>query len=288
VGGFEHRPIEETAMTVVPTVTFADGNVIPQLGYGVWQVENDVAADVVGQAFQAGYRHVDTARIYRNEEGVGRAIARAALPRDEIFVTTKLWNDDQEYDKALAAIDASLERLGLDHVDLYLIHWAKPSQGTYLEAWKALVEIQKQGKAKSIGVSNFPKEQLEEIIEATGVTPAIHQIELHPAFQQEELRAVHAKHGIVTEAWSPLGQGGAILQDPVIAGIAQRYDATPAQVIIAWHLAIGNVVIPKSVTPERIVENFASIDLHLSTEDVQAITALDQGAGARIGGDPVQ
>lgn len=273
-------------MTISPSVAFHDGHSIPQLGYGVWQVENDVAADVVEQAIRAGYRHIDTARIYGNEEGVGRAVRAADVPREDLFITTKLWNDDHDRDKALAAIDGSLERLGLEQVDLFLIHWAKPVQGKYLEAWKAMIEIQQAGKARSIGVSNFPVEQLEEIIEATGVVPAIHQIELHPYFQQRELRELHAKHNIVTEAWSPLGSGGAVLNDPVISQIAEEKGVTNAQVIIAWHLAIGNVVIPKSVTPERIVSNFASLDVSLTAEQVEQINALDRPDG-RVGGDPV-
>lgn len=273
-------------MTISPSVAFHDGHSIPQLGYGVWQVENDVAADVVEQAIRAGYRHIDTARIYGNEEGVGRAVRAADVPREDLFITTKLWNDDHDRDKALAAIDGSLERLGLEQVDLFLIHWAKPVQGKYLEAWKAMIEIQQAGKARSIGVSNFPVEQLEEIIEATGVVPAIHQIELHPYFQQRELRELHAKHNIVTEAWSPLGSGGAVLNDPVITQIAEEKGVTNAQVIIAWHLAIGNVVIPKSVTPERIVSNFASLDVSLTAEQVERINALDRPDG-RVGGDPV-
>lgn len=273
-------------MTISPSVAFHDGHSIPQLGYGVWQVENDVAADVVEQAIRAGYRHIDTARIYGNEEGVGRAVRAADVPREDLFITTKLWNDDHDRDKALAAIDGSLERLGLEQVDLFLIHWAKPVQGKYLEAWKAMIEIQQAGKARSIGVSNFPVEQLEEIIEATGVVPAIHQIELHPYFQQRELRELHAKHNIVTEAWSPLGSGGAVLNDPVISQIAEEKGVTNAQVIIAWHLAIGNVVIPKSVTPERIVSNFASLDVSLTEEQVERINALDRPDG-RVGGDPV-
>lgn len=273
-------------MTTSLSVAFHDGHSIPQLGYGVWQVENDVAADVVEQAIRAGYRHIDTARIYGNEEGVGRAVRAADVPREDLFITTKLWNDDHDRDKALAAIDGSLERLGLEQVDLFLIHWAKPVQGKYLEAWKAMIEIQQAGKARSIGVSNFPVEQLEEIIEATGVVPAIHQIELHPYFQQRELRELHAKHNIVTEAWSPLGSGGAVLNDPVITQIAEEKGVTNAQVIIAWHLAIGNVVIPKSVTPERIVSNFASLDVSLTAEQVERINALDRPDG-RVGGDPV-
>lgn len=273
-------------MSTSPNTSFHDGSTIPQLGYGVWQVENDVAADVVEQAIKAGYRHIDTARIYGNEEGVGRAIRAAGVPREDLYITTKLWNDDHDRDKALAAIDGSLERLGLEYVDLYLIHWAKPIQGKYLEAWKTLIEIQKAGKAKAIGVSNFPKEQLEEIIAETGVVPVIHQIELHPYFQQHELREVHAKHGIVTEAWSPLGSGGEVLNDPVITEIAESKGVTNAQVIIAWHMAIGNVVIPKSVTPERIVSNWASLDVTLTDEEVERINALDRGEAGRVGGNP--
>lgn len=273
-------------MTTVPAVTFTDGHTIPQLGYGVWQVDDDVATDVVGKALEAGYRHLDTAAAYRNEEGVGRAIKASGIPRDELFVTTKLWNSDQGYESAIAALDASLERLGLESVDLYLIHWASPQRGTYLDSWKALIELQKQGKATSIGVSNFPAAELEEIIEATGVTPAIHQIELHPYFQQGELRALDAKHGIVTESWSPLGQGGGELQDPVITEIAAAHDVEPAQVIIAWHLANGLVVIPKSETPKRIVSNLESADLELTADEVERINGLDRSPEGRQGADP--
>jgi 2,5-diketo-D-gluconate reductase A len=273
-------------MSSVPNIALADGNTIPQLGYGVWQVEDEVAADVVEQALAAGYRHIDTAKSYGNEEGVGRAVRASGLPREDVFLTTKLWNDDHDYHRAIAALDASLERLGTDHVDLFLIHWAKPKQGKHVEAWKALIELQKQGRARSIGVSNFPREQLEEIIEATGVTPVIHQIELHPDFAQAELRAFGEEHGILTEAWSPLGQGGEILQDPVITEIAAAHGATPAQVVIAWHLAIGNIVIPKSVTPERIVSNLAAAELSLTDAEIERLDSLDRGEAGRIGADP--
>ncbi|MGY5766487.1 aldo/keto reductase [Brachybacterium sp. DNPG3] len=272
-------------MTSTPEVRFHDGRSIPQVGYGVWQVADDVAADVVEQAIRAGYRHIDTAAVYGNEEGVGRAIRAAGVPREELFVTTKLWNDAHAHDDALAAVDESLEKLGLDHVDLYLVHWAKPIQGRYVEAWKALVEIQKQGKATSIGVSNFPAEQLEEIIEATGVVPVIHQVETHPYFQQRELREVEARHGIQHQSWSPLGQGGELLADPAIVEIAAAHDAAPAQVVIAWHLAKGFVVIPKSVTPERIAANLASTELVLTEDEIARIDALDRADG-RIGADP--
>jgi 2,5-diketo-D-gluconate reductase A len=273
-------------MSSVANIALADGNTIPQLGYGVWQVVDEVAADVVGQALEAGYRHIDTARAYDNEEGVGRALRASGLPREDVFVTTKLWNDDHDFDRAIAALDASLERLGLEYVDLYLIHWAKPKQGKHVEAWKALIELQKRGKARSIGVSNFPIAQLEEIIEATGVTPVVHQIELHPDFAQDELRAFGREHGILTEAWSPLGQGGELLEDPVIGEIAAAHGATPAQVVIAWHLAIGNIVIPKSVTPERIVSNLVAAELELTDEDLERLATLDKGEAGRIGADP--
>lgn len=272
-------------MTTVPTVPFHDGTTIPQLGYGVWRVEDEVAADVVAQAIRAGYRHIDTAAIYGNEAGVGRAVAAAGVPREELFITTKVWNSEQGYDKALAALEDSLAKLGTDYVDLWLIHWAKPAQGTYVDTWKALIEAQRQGKARSIGVSNFPAEQLEEIIEATGVVPVIHQVETHPYWQQRELREVQERHGIVHESWSPLGQGGDLLADPVVTEIAEAHGATPAQVVIAWHLAHGFVVIPKSVTPERIASNLAAADVELTEDEVARIDALDREDG-RIGPDP--
>ncbi|WP_443095167.1 aldo/keto reductase [Rothia koreensis] len=275
-------------MATSPNITFNDGNQIPQLGYGVWQVEDDVAEKVVVQALDAGYRHVDTAKIYGNEAGVGRALAESDVDENDVFVTTKLWNDDQGYESTLEAFDASIERLGLTKpLDLYLIHWAQPANGKYLDTWKAFIELQKQGKVKSIGVSNFPEEQLREIIDETGVTPAIHQIELHPYFNQEHMRRVNEELGIKTEAWSPLGQGGDVLKEKVVTDIAEKHDAQPGQVIIAWHLAIGNVVIPKSVTPERIVNNLASVDVRLSDEEVEAINGLTRDDG-RIGMNPTE
>ena len=272
-------------MTTVPALSFHDGATVPQLGYGVWQVEDDVAADVVVQAIEAGYRHIDTAAGYENEGGVGRAVKDAGVPREDLFITTKLANGDQGFDSAKEALETSLAKLDMDYVDLYLIHWASPQRGKYLESWKALIELQKEGKAKSIGVSNFPREQLEEIIAETGVVPVMHQIELHPDFQQRELRDYHADKGILTEAWSPLGQGGDILKHPVITEIAEAHGADAGQVIIAWHLAIGNVVIPKTVTPERIVSNFAAADLRLTDEQIEKIDGLDRADG-RIGPDP--
>jgi len=275
-------------MTSSPELTFNDGNTIPQLGYGVWQVEDDVAEKVVGQAFEAGFRHIDTAKIYGNEAGVGRAIASSGLKPEEIFITTKLWNSDQGYESTLKAFEESMERLGLETLDLYLIHWMQPKQQKYVDTWKALIELQKQGRVKSIGVSNFSKEGLQELIDATGVVPAIHQIELHPFFNQADLREFGAANGILTQAWSPLGQGGELLESAVIKEIAAKHDATPAQVVIAWHLAIGNVVIPKSVTESRIRENYAALDVTLDETDIQAINGLDRTAedAGRIGPDP--
>ena len=216
---------------------------------------------------------------------MGRGIAASGVAREELFLTTKVWNSDQGYEEALAALDVSLDKLGTDYVDLYLIHWAKPAQGKYLDTWKALIEAQKQGKVRSIGVSNFPAAQLEEIIEATGVVPVIHQVETHPYWQQRELREVEGRHGIVHESWSPLGQGGDLLADPVVTEIAEARGATPAQVVIAWHLAQGFVVIPKSVTPERIVSNLEAAGVELTDDDVARIDALDREDG-RLGPDP--
>lgn len=275
-------------MTNSPVLTFNDGNTIPQLGYGVWQVEDDVAEKVVLQAFDTGFRHIDTAKIYGNEAGVGRAIERSGLTPEDIFITTKLWNADQGYESTLTAFEGSLERLGLETLDLYLIHWMQPKQDTYVDTWKALIELQRQGRVKTIGVSNFTKEGLQRLIDETGVVPAINQIELHPFFNQAVLREFNASKGILTQAWSPLGQGGELLESPIIAAIAEKHKATPAQIVIAWHLAIGNVVIPKSVTESRIRENYAALGITLDETDVQAIHNLDRSPenAGRIGADP--
>ncbi|MHC6175513.1 aldo/keto reductase [Glutamicibacter sp. X7] len=270
----------------VPEKVFRDGNSIDQLGYGVWQVADDEAEKVVGLALETGYRHIDTAMIYGNEAGVGRAVAASSVPREEIFVTTKVWNADQGYEQTLAAMDASLERLGLDYVDLYLIHWLQPKRGKYVDTWKALIELQKAGKAKSIGVCNFTIEALDELYAETGVRPVINQVETHPYFPQNELREYEAAHGILHESWSPLGQGGEVLEDEAVVAVARKHNASPAQVIIAWHLAKGNVVIPKSVTPERIEENFNALGVTLDAEDLEKIDALDRGAEGRIAADP--
>jgi 2,5-diketo-D-gluconate reductase A len=265
-------------------ITLNDGARIPQVGLGVWQTPNDEAAPAVKAALDAGYRHVDTAAVYENEEGVGEGIRQSGLSRSDIFLTTKLWNNDQGYEQTLKAFEASLKRLGTDYVDLYLIHWPSAHRGLFVDTWKALVKLKEEGRAKSIGVSNFYPEHIEKIVAETGVTPVINQIELHPDFQQRETRAFHEKHKIATQSWSPLGQGK-LLGHPVIAEIAQKLGRTPAQVIIRWHIDNGLVVIPKSVTPSRIVENFKVFDFQLSPEDLQKLNSLDD-TGARIGPDP--
>ena len=273
-------------MTTSPSIAFRDGRSIPQLGYGVWQVENEVAADVVVKALEAGYRHVDTARGYNNEVGVGQALKASGLARDEVFVTSKVPNQDQGRDATLASFDATMEDLGLEELDLYLIHWPAPSKGLAVETWKALVELQEQGRIRSIGVSNFRIEDLEKLEAETGVLPVLNQIELHPYFNQPELREFHASKQILTESWSPLGQGGGELTDPVVTKIAEAHGADAGQVLIAWNLALGNVVIPKSVTPERIISNFASLELTLTEDEIAQISALDKGVAARRGPNP--
>jgi 2,5-diketo-D-gluconate reductase A len=276
---------QETGMTGPLMLELNDGQRMPQVGLGVWQAPAHVTAEVVRTAIRAGYRSVDTAAAYGNEAQVGEAVRDSGLPRQEIFVTTKLRNDDHGYDEALRAFDASLERLGLEYVDLYLIHWPSPARGRYIDAWRALIELREQGRVRSIGVSNFMIEHLRRIVGETGEVPAVNQIELHPRFQQSDLRAFHAGQGILTESWSPLGQGR-ILKDPVIARLAARHGKTPAQTIIRWHIDSGLVVIPKSVTPERIAENFEIFDFRLDEEDMAAIARLDDPAG-RIGPDPL-
>lgn len=267
----------------VRDLALSDSVSIPQLGFGVFQVDPATTQEVVEHALEAGYRHIDTAKVYGNEEGVGKALAASGVDRDDVFVTTKLWNADQGRDATLAAFDASLERLGLDVLDLYLIHWPMPENGTFVETWSALEELRASGRVRAIGVSNFRAEDLAALESAGLSTPAINQVEAHPLLAQVSLREYHQAHGILTEAWSPLAQGE-VLDLPEITGIAAAHDATPAQVVIAWHLAIGNVVIPKSVTPERIVSNLAAADLTLSDHEVTTISGLDRGH--RIGPDP--
>jgi 2,5-diketo-D-gluconate reductase A len=269
----------------VPKLTLNDGRQIPQLGFGVFKVDPDETERIVTDALEVGYRHIDTAAVYGNEIGVGRAIAKSGIPRDELFITTKLWNSDQGTQSAFDAIDLSLERLGLDSVNLYLIHWPRPDLDRYLESWLALEQIRDAGKATSIGVSNFHVPHLEKIIAGSSTVPAVDQLELHPTFQQRELRAWGAEHGMAIEAWGPLGQGKYdLLGMPAITGIAAAHAVTPAQVVIRWHLQSGIIVFPKSNSRERIAANFDVFGFELSADDMAAIDALD--AGNRVGGDP--
>jgi len=262
-----------------------DGRKIPRLGFGTWKIPNEEAAAVVRTAIEVGYRSIDTAEMYGNEEGGGEGIRASGLDRDEIFVTTKLMNDRQGFDEALRAFDESLERLGLEEVDLYLIHWPRPKTNLYVETWKAFVRLHQEGRARSIGVSNFHESHLERIIGETGVVPVIDQVELHPFLQQRQLRAYLDEKGIATESWSPLARARH-LDDPVLQELAKKHGKTPAQVVIRWHLDSGLVVIPKSIHPDRIRENFDVFDFKLDAEDMARIGTLDQGL--RTGADPDQ
>lgn len=267
-----------------PHLTLNDGNRIPQLGLGVFLVEPDEAERIVSDAFEVGYRHIDTARIYKNEEGVGRAIAGSGLARDELYITTKLWNSDQGADTARGALEASLERLGLDYVDLYLIHWPAPKYGKHVESWEALIELKEAGLAKSIGVSNFMQSHLEDI-DSSGVVPVVNQIELHPAFQQRELRAFQESRGTLTEAWGPLGQGKYELAELAgLAEIAERHGKSVQQVAIRWHLQEGIIVFPKTTKRERMVENADVFDFELSADEMAVIAAADKDL--RVGAHP--
>jgi diketogulonate reductase-like aldo/keto reductase len=267
----------------VPRLQFRGGSRIPQLGFGVFQIPRSETELAVARALEAGYRHIDTAAAYRNEGGVGLAVRSSALERGDVFITTKCFNDDHGYQEAKRALHGSLSRLEMDHVDLYLIHWPVPAHDRYVETWKAFIEMRDEGLIRTIGVSNFQPAHLQRLIDETGEVPAINQVELHPYFQQLGLRREHEGLGILTEAWSPLAQG-LVLDDPVIVEIAAAHGRTPGQVVIRWHLQIGNVVIPKSVTPERISENFDVFGFELSGKEVQAINDLDRGR--RTGPDP--
>ncbi|OKH84108.1 oxidoreductase [Mycobacterium sp. ST-F2] len=253
------------------------------VGLGVWQTPAEDTERAVSAALHAGYRHIDTAAAYGNEAGVGRAVVGSGIPREEVYVTTKLWNSEQGYEKTLAAFDASMEQLGLDYLDLYLIHWPTPAQNLFVDTFKAFAHLRDQGRIRAIGVSNFEPEHLKLLIDATGIVPAVNQIELHPRLPQAELRETHARYGIATEAWSPLGQGS-LLTDPIVTAIAERHGKTPAQVLIRWHIQLGNIVIPKSVNPERIASNFDVFDFELSEADLASIATLDNGT--RLGPDP--
>ena len=262
-----------------------DGSQIPSIGFGVFLIPNSEVVAAVSTALACGYRHLDTASIYKNEEGVGEAVRASNLPRKDIFITTKIWNDDQGTGKTKAACFASLDRLGLDYLDLALIHWPVPGRGLYVDTWRELIDLRDKGHIKSIGVSNFNPDHLEAIIQATGEVPVVNQIECHPWLQQTDLRTFHGNLGIVTQSWSPLGRGK-LLNEPIIKAIATKHNSTEAQVIIAWHLKVGNVVIPKSITPSRIQENYQASKINLDSDDISQILKLD--AGIRVGPDPLQ
>ncbi|MGA8118668.1 2,5-didehydrogluconate reductase DkgA [Rouxiella badensis] len=270
-------------MSTQSIIKLNDGNRIPQLGLGVWKASNDEATHAVATALDAGYRHIDTAAAYKNEVGVGRALAETSVPREEIFVTTKLWNDQQLY--AQKALEESLEKLKLDYIDLYLIHWPLPDQDNYVESWKQLLKLKEQGLAKSVGVCNFHIPHLQRLIDETGTAPTVNQIELHPSLPQRQLHAWNATHRIATESWSPLAQGGdGLFEEALIQKLAKKYGKTPAQIVIRWHLDNGLIVIPKSVTPKRIHENFNVFDFKLEKEELSEFTKLD--TGKRLGPNP--
>jgi diketogulonate reductase-like aldo/keto reductase len=270
-------------MATVPTLALNNDVVIPQLGFGVWQVPSEGTAKAVRTALDSGYRSIDTAAAYRNEAGVGEAIRSSGLPRQDLFVTTKLWNSDQGYDPALRAFDASLSELGLDYVDLYLIHWPLPKRDNYVDTWRALEKLHADGRVRAVGVSNFQVPHLRRLLDETEIVPAVNQVELHPNLQQAALREFHAEHGIVTEAWSPLAQG-ALLSEVIVTSLAAKYGKSPAQIVLRWHLQLGNVVIPKSVTPSRIAENIDVFDFELADDDMTVISELDMGT--RVGPHP--
>ena len=271
-------------MPTAPMLHLNDGHQIPQLGFGVFQIPPEQTVEPVQTALQAGYRHIDTAQGYGNEEGVGKAIANSGVPREEIFLTTKLTNSEHGRDKALRAFDESLSKLGTDHVDLFLIHWPLAMFDQYVETWKALEEIRASGRARSIGVSNFTVKNLNRLRAETDVVPVLNQIELHPRFPQEELRAYHAEHQILTESWSPIGQGGDLLSSPELVTLAEELGKTPAQVVLRWHVELGLVVIPKSVTPERIRSNLDVFDFELTEAQMSVLGGMD--TGTRMGPDP--
>jgi 2,5-diketo-D-gluconate reductase A len=275
----------------IPSITLNNGRTIPQLGYGVWQVPDDEAATAVETAIRAGYRSIDTAAVYENEAGTGKAIAAAGVPREELYVTTKLWNSgtvdwsgQQGRDAVLRAFEDSLGKLGLDYVDLYLIHWPRPMHGSFGNVWKAFEQLAADGLAKSVGVSNFGQAQLDALAQESGIVPVLNQVELHPHFPQRELRAYHSEHGIATEAWSPLGQGKDLLTEPALVKTAEKHGRTVAQIVLRWHLQSGVIAIPKSVTPSRIVENLDVTGFELDADDLAAIAAVE--TGSRLGPDP--
>jgi 2,5-diketo-D-gluconate reductase A len=270
-------------MSPVPSITLNNGVDIPQLGFGVFQIKPEETVEAVSRAFEAGYRHIDTAEMYGNEREVGAAIVRSGIDRSEIFVTSKLNNNRHGFDDALAAFDGTLRALGLDAIDLFLIHWPLPTVGDFVSTWKALERVYGEGRARSIGVSNFQAAHLQRLFDETETVPAVNQIEVHPYLTQEPLRRFGAEHGIATEAWSPIAQG-AVLDDKVVGEVAERHGKSPAQVVLRWHIQLGNIVFPKSVTPERIKENFAVFDFELADDDVAAVSSLNRDE--RTGPDP--
>lgn len=272
--------------TAIPASTLNNGVRMPQLGFGVFQVSDDDTTQAVSLALAAGYRSIDTAAIYGNEAGTGRAIKESGLDREDLFITSKLWVADLGFDATLAAFDASLEKLALDYLDLYLIHWPAPATDRYLDSWRALERLLAHGKVKAIGVSNFLPEHLQKVIDLGGTVPAVNQIELHPALQQRDIAAFNTVHGIVTEAWSPLAQGGAVLADPAVADIAARHGVSPAQAILRWHLQQGRIIIPKSVTPDRIRENLDVFGFDLTADQLSVIDGLERDG--RTGPHPAE
>jgi 2,5-diketo-D-gluconate reductase A len=271
----------------VPTITLHDRTTIPQLGFGVFQVPPDDTAKTVLSAFEVGYRHIDTAQMYANEAGVGEAIAASGIPRDDLYITTKLNNGFHRPDDARRSFDESLSRLGLDRVDLFLIHWPLPTRydGDYVTTWRTMAEFVEDGRATSVGVSNFQPDHLDRIVSETGVVPVLNQVEVHPFFGNEDVRAACARHGVAVEAWAPIARGR-VAEDETITGIADRLGRTPAQVALRWHVQRGDIVFPKTVTPERMRENFDIFDFELSDDDMSAITALDRGEEGRGGPHP--
>lgn len=274
------------ARAQVPLVALNDGTILPQLGMGVWQVDPQITARVVLDGIKAGYRLIDTAEGYNNEEGVGEAIERAEVPREELFITSKLRNGGHRRDDALKSFDATMEALGMEQLDLFLIHWPVPGQDRYVEAWKTLVELRDQGRIRSIGVSNFNPDHLERIVGETGVVPVVNQVELHPYFQQRDKRDFLREHDVKIESWSPLGSGKGLLDDAALAKIGKAHGKSVAQTIIRWHLQQGLIVIPKSTHAERLKENFDVLDFELSDDEMRAIDGLDKGEAGRIGANP--
>jgi 2,5-diketo-D-gluconate reductase A len=260
----------------VPDVVLNNGIEIPQVGFGVWRVPPQQTREVVSAALDAGYRHIDTAKLYRNEEGVGEAVRKSGLDRDRVFVTSKVWNDDQGYDATLRAFDASLDRLGFDVLDLYLIHWPAPDPALVADTWRAMEKLYLDGRVRAIGVSNFEPADLRRLLDGSNVVPVVNQVELNPYRQRREVRRVDDELGVATEAWGPLDQGGALLADPAITRLADKHAVSPAQVVLRWHLELGTIVIPKSVTPERIASNIDLFDFELDEDDMAAVAALDR------------